>query len=72
VIVQLGIRVISFIFEAGLFLLGSGYPGTYYVDQTGLELISIHLPLPLPSALVLKACTTIPIIVPFSSLMGFS
>jgi hypothetical protein len=37
---------------------GSGWPGTHYVDQTGLRLTEIHLPL--PPVLGLNVCVSMP------------
>jgi hypothetical protein len=45
-------------FETGFSLYSSGYPGTHFVDQAGLELI--NLPASASQVLGLKACATRP------------
>ena len=47
----------SFVFQDRVSLCISGYPGTQSVDQAGLELTDIHLPLT-SRVLGLKACST--------------
>ena len=33
-------------FKTGFYLCTLGFPGTYFVDQAGLKLTEIHLPVP--------------------------
>jgi hypothetical protein len=60
-VVRVPISLIFFFPQMGGGSLSSpGSPGTFYVDQAGLELTKIHLPMP-PELLGLKACITMPI-----------
>jgi hypothetical protein len=49
--------ILSGLFQDTVSLCSPGCPGTHSVDQAGLELTEIHLPLPPSQVLGLKACT---------------